>query len=374
MSKLTNIQSTEIIRQSDVISKNLRDNFTNHKNAINDTDTRVDNLIIASGTSDAETIDARDNFALLKDNIQARRLYKDVVQYNGLDVSAQGTPDDTIQVSAGIAIVNGIGLELLSTVNSPSISSSAAGNHRIVVIVIETDNTIDVVESSEVLTSIIATYPTIADTQKALAYVLIDDTAVVINNSDITDLRFKGATVNGKQFFSPQTAINALDNTVGGDIVIGSGDYIGELMDITGKNNIRISIDTGAKFYRATATDIILKSINIVSNETSNISIIGGDFFGNGLAGSVSLVDIQFTDNFRWINTFMDGNASSSAVFKNYIIDECDNFMIQGLSSSVLDFNITNSLNWTSQTDNDFVQDNFSLQDMAEILSRNSNF
>ena len=381
MSIITNAQNAEITTQADVLSKPLRDNFTNHKNAVNDNQTQITNLIIDSGTSDAETINARDNLPVLKDNIHLRKLYMDVVSNGGLLVKEQGTPDDTVQATAGDGIINGIGVTLSAPASSPVISSSAAGNHRIVVIVWETDNTIDIVESAEVLTSVIAVYPSIADTQKALAYVLIDDTAVIINDADITDLRFKGATVNGKQFFSPQTAIDTLDTVVGGDIVIGSGDYIGENMDLTGYSNVRITMNTGAKFYRALITDRLFKCVNTVSNEESNITLVGGEFFGNGLAGNISLFEIAFTDNFRWLNTTMDGNDSSTATHQNFTIDNCDGFMLQGLvglDGSGLQTSkrelVSNSRNWTSMSNGVFVNNNFSLFDYTMIFNKRGGF
>ena len=381
MSLLNNTLVKEIVRFSDVISKVLRDNFTNIKNAHNNLENTVDNLVIDSGTSDAETIAARDNAIDLKTNIHLRSIFGDVVTADGLIVTQQTVADDTVKVSTGSGIVEGIGVVVTSPLSSPSISSSSAGNHRIVVIVIETDNTVDVVESAEVLTSLVATYPTIAATQKALAYVLIDDTAVVINDADITDLRFKGATVNGKQFFNPQDAIDTLDTVVGGDIVLGSGDYLGENMDLTGFSNVRIEMNTGAKSFRALVTDTLFKCVNTVSNEASNITLIGGEFFGNGVAGSVPLFEIAFTDNFRWLNTTMDGNDSSTATHQNFTIDNCDGFMLQGLvgldgsgiQTSKREL-VSNSRNWTSMNNGVFVNNNFSLFDYTMIFNKRGGF
>ena len=57
MSKLTNNDIATIKRQSDVISRNLRENFANIKNALNDNQDQIN--LISTSASNAETVAAR---------------------------------------------------------------------------------------------------------------------------------------------------------------------------------------------------------------------------------------------------------------------------------------------------------------------------
>jgi len=96
-----------------------------------------------------------------------------------------------VQVAAGSGIVQGIGIYKASSGNSGSISAAGAGDHKISVIVLQSDNTISIVEGAEVAAASAAPFPNISTSQLPLAYMDIDDTSpVVINDADINDVRY----------------------------------------------------------------------------------------------------------------------------------------------------------------------------------------
>lgn len=189
MSTLSESDIAEITRQADVLSKPLRDNFTNLKNAINDNQTQL--TAIVTPASGSEVVNARDNLASLQANIRARRGFGDrVISETDFIVTEQGTPDDTVQVAAGTGVIAGIGVTSAASQNSGSISASSAGKHRIVTVAIQSDNTVTVVEGAEYDSFADAVFPSLSSTQMPLAWIDIDDTTpVVINDADINDGR-----------------------------------------------------------------------------------------------------------------------------------------------------------------------------------------
>lgn len=150
----------------------------------------VDN-VTANG---AEIENARDGADALRENIRFRSGFGDVVSAkDSFQVEEVSVPDDTVQVKIGTGILNGIGVKTSSILTSGSITESAAGNHKRVVVVINSDNTISALEGSEVVLATTPPYPSISQTtQMPLANFIIDETIpVVINNANIVDDRLK---------------------------------------------------------------------------------------------------------------------------------------------------------------------------------------
>ena len=189
MSTLTESDIFTVNFQDDVDSFPHRENYANVKNAINDNQTQIDNLLTPPAGS--EVTNARDNYATLRANIRARRGFGDrIISVSEFVVAEQGTPDNTVQVSTGSGTIAGIGVNKTSSSNSGVIAPSAAGKHRIVMFAIQSDNTIVGVEGSEIVVASAAVFPSLSSTQMPLAWILIDDTSpVVINNADINDAR-----------------------------------------------------------------------------------------------------------------------------------------------------------------------------------------
>lgn len=213
MSNVPKSQVPTIQTRGPVDSLPLRTGLENLRQAINDNNTRIDNTL-SPGPS--EVTDARDNMTSLKSNINLRAPYGNRVSgFTDLQVVENaGGADNTVQVSVGSGIVNGIGVDITSVQTSAAISASAAGNHRRIVVVVASDNTIAALSGAEVLTSATPPYPAISSAQLPLANFIIDDTAsVVINDADITDDRLPAIDpFEGIEYFGSSVTYDSSNN------------------------------------------------------------------------------------------------------------------------------------------------------------------
>ncbi len=309
--------------QSRLRAKTVQENFKDIENNYNALRSEV-NVAIASTAS--EITSARDNFGNLSDNIHARIVYQGDWNTGGV-ISAQGTPDNTVRVTAGSGIVGGVGADWVSG-TSATLASPLTAN-RLDVAVFNTDNTISVALGN---TGTDPVLPVIGNTQRPL-YLISQDTAapLTIATGDLTDIRGQGAWVKNHYFWSIQGAINSISE---GAIIVKPGRYFEEL-DLSGKSNISIIFNNGAILNRPDASSFCIKSVNTVSNEETNISIIGGDFRGNGKAGAFELIRFEFTDKSLITGCILDGNASSTATNKEMQIENCDDF---NMNDIVADF------------------------------------
>jgi hypothetical protein len=327
MSTLNVSDIYEINFQEDVDSYPLRENFANIKSAINDNQSQINNISGAESTN--EVVQARDYADSLKDRLnQASRNQKNVV-ISGLLTTEQGTPNMTVQVSSGYALVNGILNYKSSTTNTGTIT--APTNKRWDVVVINSDNTISVVSGNDSNDRVL---PAIASSQRPLAIIDLDSATASITNSLITDCSEMGCYVDQFWFWKIQDAVDSLDDrtnaTEQGTIFIRKGDYYEEV-DLTGISNVELNFERGAKIMRTSNTTRCLKSINTVSNETTGIKVIGGYLDGNSKAGSLELMKFEYTDAFVVNDFTFIGNASSSATYKNFVIDNCDGYKVTNL-------------------------------------------
>lgn len=305
-------------------------------NVQNDLNTLEDQIAAASiGTTNAETTAARPYQASLKDRLDIIGSGQ-VSLIGGFEVSAQGSPNMTVQISTGQGTIDGIEVEKTSITNTGTITAPSA-NNRYDVVYINNTNTIGVATGTE---SADPVYPTISQTQKALAVILLTPSTTQITSSEITDCRSWGAYYFNdgafKYKWKAQDAIDDIDDSDGGEVRL-IGDFYEEL-DLSSKNNIIIS-GYSAKIRRISNTNYSLKSINSGGSESSKNKVIGLDFLSNGKSGSLELVNIQYNDYFQLMNCSFDGNSSSSATYKNLFIDNCDglnvndNFYIDGPST-----------------------------------------
>ena len=325
MSKLT-VNDIFILKfQDDVDSFPHRENYENLKNAINDNQDQID--AISTAASGNEVVNARDNADTLQDRLrQASKPQKNVV-ITGLETTEQGTPDMTVQVSIGYALVNGILTQKTSITNTGTVT--APTNKRWDVVVIESDNSITIVTGNDSNDRVL---PAIAISQRPLAILnLLSGTTSLNDGVEITDASEMGCEVNRRWYWKIQDAVDSLDDRsnalIGGDVLIHRGDYYEEV-DLSGKSNINLIFENSATIQRISNTARCLKSINTTGNEEDTIRIIGADLQGNGKAGSLELLKFEFTDNFLITQCKFDGNNSSSASFKNFVIDNCDGFKL----------------------------------------------
>jgi hypothetical protein len=180
-SKLTSQDIAEITRQSDVISKNLRDNYTNLKNKTNEV---IDDLAAVSiGTTNAETTAARPYHTSLKERLDSIGSGKPAYRSTIASLVTESSPAAmTVDIAADEGQINGISVNwsaaTTGTITAPSV------NPRIDVVVVNSDNTLSVVTGSEAVAPVI---PTIASTQLPLARIDLATSTSTITNSLITN-------------------------------------------------------------------------------------------------------------------------------------------------------------------------------------------
>jgi hypothetical protein len=180
-SKLTSGDISEITRQADVLSKPLRDNFTNLKNKTNEV---IDDLAAVSiGTTNAETTAARPYHTSLKERLDDITSGKPNYRNTITSLVTESTPNAmTVEIAAGAGQVGGITVNWSSattgTITAPSV------NPRIDIVVVNSDNTITVVTGAEAATPVV---PTVASTQLALARIDLTTATATITNSEITN-------------------------------------------------------------------------------------------------------------------------------------------------------------------------------------------
>lgn len=184
----------QVIFQSALRSRPVRDNFTEIQNAVNDQQEQIDLMLTPPAGS--EVTNARDYYSVLRDRIRASGLAGGNKLVSGGVVSEQGTPDMTVAVSAGTAIVNGIGCTWAGA-SSGTITAPTAGNNRYDVVVINSDNTLSIVAGTESATPIA---PAITASQKALALIYLTDATTEITNTEIVNV-YRGFTCHGANVF-----------------------------------------------------------------------------------------------------------------------------------------------------------------------------
>lgn len=324
MSSDLNLDSIDF--QSNLRSKPIRQNFTDVQNNFN---ALRSEFAAGVASTAAEVTNARDNLAALDDNIHLRSQNGSFINTGGI-VTAQGTPDNTIRISTGSGMIDGIGASF-SSATSATIGAPTTG--RLDVVVINSDNTKSIELGNDSADKIL---PVLGSTQRPLA-ILTQDTAapLTIANSDIQEIRRQGAIANGKYFFKIQDAINYISE---GEILIGPGSYYEEI-DLIGKSNIKLIGHGGSKIYRPSATEYAIKSVNTVGNETSGIILKDLMLFGNGKAGAIELLNIDYTDKFIMDGVVFDGNASSTATYKDFLINNSDDFRL--LNNMIDDYGAT---------------------------------
>jgi len=329
----TDLTLKSIEFQSNLRSKPIRENFTDIQNNFNLLRSEFATSVSATAS---EVTNARDNLSALDDNIHLRSQNGSYMNTGGI-VTAQGTPDATIRVSAGSGMVDGIGVSSLSATSAAIVSPTIV---RRDVVAINSDNSLTVELGND---SVDAILPTLSSTQRPLAMILQDAfNPLTIAAADITEIRRQGATANGKWFFKIQDAVNYISS---GEIKIQPGEYYEEI-DLSGKSNIQLTGQKGVNIYRPSATEYAIKSVNTVSNETTGIKIKDVSLFGNSKAGAIELLKFEYSDKFSLDGIEFDGNSSSTATYKDFVINQCDDFR---LDNNIID-NYASTTNITNAT------------------------
>jgi hypothetical protein len=331
-SKLTAADSSGPARQSDVTSKVVRDNTTNHKNKINEL---IDEIAAAAiGTTNAETTAARPYNTNLKERLDQIESTQYRICTGGV-VSINAGDSQKVDVTAGTGTINGIEVNW-SAATSGTIAYTSSDT-RYDVVVINTDNTASIVTGTEDADPLL---PSVASTQRAI-WVLLVGTASVALAWDARDqgcLFWDGG--HRKYQWQIQDAINDITS---GTIYIGKGTYIEEA-DLSGTEDIELLYDNGALHYRPDDSSYCIKNINTAGAQKNGTKITGGQLFGNSKTGAIELLKFQYANQFVIDGTYFDGNTSSTATDKNYVIDNCQNGFVRTIEDGINDHNISNSI------------------------------
>lgn len=314
-SKLTSADISEITRQSDVISKPVRDNFTNLKNKTNEL---VDEIAAAAiGTTNAETTAARPYHTNLKERLDQIWSGQYNIAASGGVVTINAGDSQKVDVTAFTGTIGGIQVKVAAATSGTIAYTSA--NTRYDVVVANSDSTFSVVTGAEGANPEL---PAVASTQKALEVLIVGTASVALG----WDARDQGCIFQdeGKMAFAWKIS-DAVSAITSGTIFIGKGQYYEEV-DLSASSDIALYYSNGAQHYRSNATKYCIKCVNSVGNEEENIKIINGDFYGNSKTGAIELVKITYTDKFVVRDCTFDGNTSSTATYKNMVIENCDIF------------------------------------------------
>lgn len=263
--------------QSPIRSLPLRENQIAIENFVNDLQSQIDNL--ATPPAGSEVTNARDYADVLRDRLRyASSAYPNVVISGGV-VTEQSTPDMTVAISAGQAIVNGT-VCVWDAQNSGTITAPSS-NPRFDIVVINSDNSISIVAGTE---SADAVLPSISDSQKAVAILMLTSSTTSITSSEIIDARKQGAYYSKEGAYKSKFLIqDAINDAGSGDIYINQGEYYEEV-DLSGKSDISLTYAKGANHYRTSDTAYCIKSVNTLGSESENISIRGASLHRNGKA------------------------------------------------------------------------------------------
>jgi hypothetical protein len=305
MSNWTNANKNEITRQSDVVSKPIRENFNEIQTAINDNQTQISALSTAA--SGAEVSGARPYHTDLKSRLDSIRNGQYPYVKSGFAVTESSPAAMTVDVAAGEASVNGVDVRKSTSSTSGTITAPTT-NNRFDVVVISSDNTISVVTGSESATPVL---PVISASQKALGIIALTPSTTSITNSIITDARSQGCVYwkSGIQSYKwkIQDAIDAL--STGGNIYVGPGSYY---EDLTFDNDQYIEFDYGMSLY---GSDGVLDDIGTfdLSSKTDLILIYKG--------GQNNSDDYEINGNVDFKNTIKADVITESTTDNGLVIE-----------------------------------------------------
>lgn len=312
----------QIIQLSDMISKLVRDNFTDISNWFGDHQNQIDLLLTPPAGN--EVTNARDHHSVLRDRLRSASKASGNRVITGLQVTTNN--DMTVGVEPGEAIVDGVACVLTS--RAVSVAITAPTNKRYDAVVLNSDNSLTIVSGNDAADAVL---PSISSTQRILGIIPFTSATTAIPQSGIWDARHQGAQIDGFYFPTIQEAVNYADDKkffesstymgdIGGVIDIGPGHYIEEIAigksaTLVADKRMTLNFAIGAKVYRPTAANralVIYGQTNTAGQWAKNVTINGGHFYGNGKAGAISNIYIYYGHVITLNNVWSDGNASSS--------------------------------------------------------------
>ncbi len=179
-----NLKLNRVPPDADVESVPLNENFVNLENGVNDLQHQFDEFM--TPVEGAEVVNARDYHPSLRSRLRsASQLIKRNVLIAGGEVTVD-TDVSKVNIAEGEAVIAGTACKWPSVV-SAAIPPSASGNHRVDLVVFNSDNSVSIILGNESLkSSTDPALPGIASSQLSRAVLYVDDTDPV----DLTGLVF----------------------------------------------------------------------------------------------------------------------------------------------------------------------------------------
>lgn len=186
---MPNLALNRIRVRADVDSPPLNENFIDLENESNDQNRRIGILEADNPSNPVEVQDARDLHTVLRDRLRSGfQLLKRNVLIEGGEVTINASPDQ-VDVSAGEAIIDGVGVKWLAGTSDP-VSPAPSGKHRIDVVVANMDGSLSILSGGDFneLTED-PIFPVIPVTMLSLAALYVSDALTVDLTGEIFVLK-----------------------------------------------------------------------------------------------------------------------------------------------------------------------------------------
>ncbi len=222
---------------------------------------------------------------------------------------------------------------------------TAPTNEQWAVPTISSDGTLSSILGSDIINAVC---PTMAITNRPLAMFKLISSTISIVNSDIADAKEQGVILSDnlettKWYWKVQSAVDAVDDFVGGNIKINAGNYY-EQIDMLNKENIQLDFNPAAIVYRISDVTYCLKALN--GSLKNNVTINGGVFNDNGKAGSIENIRFDFILGLKLNGLDISLNAGSSATNKSIRMQVCNDVIADILTPLVGDVGVPTTTNY----------------------------
>lgn len=279
--------------QSQLRSKPVDDNFVNIASAVNNLQDQLDTSLTPPAGS--EVTNARDYASVLRDRLRGASKITGNALISGGAVTQQASPNMTVIIEAGSAIVDGIYCEWTQA-NSPTITAPISDT-RLDYIVINSDNTKSVITGTPSATPV---FPSVASTQIIIGALVVKSTTITLNdNVEVFNFINYSSILPNIYINATYTATNKLHNNVVIDMSGSINEIIGAIH--SEGNCYVVNYDSSATVVSNVSALQVLRSITY--NIPTDYTKYSGDTYGG-------VTTIQGTGG--------NGNTSGNALSTKY--------------------------------------------------------
>ena len=168
-----NINLKQILFQSQVRAKPLRENFTAIETGMNDIQNQINSVLTSALPDGTEVINARDYHTVLRERLRSTSKAPGNKLISGGIVTSSGSVVGAVDITAGEAVVNGVGCIWVDS-TSGVISTCASGKHRVDVVYIDSSNALGILTGTETATTNNPVFPIPSSTQLSIAAYYVD--------------------------------------------------------------------------------------------------------------------------------------------------------------------------------------------------------